>query len=64
MVRLTGSAQQDELSYDPATRTLTLDPAGNLERGATYIATDTTGVKEDTGTVLAQQKAWSFTAKR
>jgi subtilisin len=52
------------VSYDPATKTATLNPSTSLKRGATYTATVTTGAKDEGGNPLAQQKTWSFKVKR
>jgi hypothetical protein len=61
-----------KVSYDPTTRTATLDPFGSsttlLARGTTYKAVVTTGAKDVAGNQLdqspttgLQQKAWTFT---
>jgi hypothetical protein len=52
------------LAYDGATRTATLNPAQDLEAGATYIATvvgGSSGVKDLSGNALAADEIWSFT---
>ena len=52
------------VSYDPATKTATLNPSASLKREATYTATVTTGAKDEGGNPLAQQETWSFKVKR
>ena len=57
------------VTYDPATRRATLNPSVNLQSGATYIATVTTGAKDLAGNSLDQdpttagnqRKTWRFT---
>jgi hypothetical protein len=53
------------VSYDPTTRTATLNPFGStttsLARGTTYKAVVTTGAKDVAGNPLAQQYRWFFT---
>jgi hypothetical protein len=59
------------LSYDPATKRATLNPNANLQAGATYVATVTTGAKDLAGTQLDQNpstagnqaKSWQFKVK-
>ena len=56
------------LSYDPATKRATLNPNANLQAGATYVATVTTGAKDLAGNQLDQNpntagnqaKSWQF----
>jgi hypothetical protein len=56
------------VTYDPTTRRATLNPSVNLQRGATYIATVTTGAKDTAGNSLDQNaatagnqpKTWTF----
>jgi hypothetical protein len=56
------------VTYDAATDTVTLDPANNLKRGATYKAVVTTAAKDVAGNRLdqndsragLQQKVWFF----
>lgn len=48
------------VAYDPSTNRAILNPNANLEHGATYIATVTTGVKDLAGNALANDKTWSF----
>jgi hypothetical protein len=60
------------ITYDPATKKSTLDPAATLKRGARYVATVTTGAKDLAGNALDQApntagnqaRVWSFTVKR
>jgi hypothetical protein len=60
------------VTYDPATKKATLNPATNLKRGAKYVATVTTGAKDLAGNALDQDpntagnqaRVWSFTVKR
>jgi hypothetical protein len=60
------------LSYDPATKRATLNPNANLQAGATYVATITTGATDLAGNQLDQNpstagnqaKSWKFTVKR
>ena len=49
------------VSYDPATKSITLDPSADLGRRATYTATITTAAKDEAGNALAQPKTWTFT---
>ena len=57
------------VTYDSATGKATLDPSVNLQSGATYIATVTTGAKDlagnqldqDPATAGNQKKTWKFT---
>ena len=59
------------LSYDPATKRATLNPNANLQAGATYVATVTTGAKDLAGNALDQNpntsgnqaKSWQFKVK-
>ena len=56
------------LSYDPTTKRATLNPNTNLQAGATYVATVTTGAKDLAGNALDQNpstagnqaKSWQF----
>jgi hypothetical protein len=58
-----------DISYDPATRTATLNPTDTLGSGITYKAIVTTGAEDLAGNRLdqkattagLQQKAWTFT---
>ncbi len=57
------------VTYDSATRSATLDPSANLQSGATYVATVTTGAKDLAGNSLDQNSTtagnqnnrWTFT---
>ena len=57
------------VTYDPVTMKATLNPNNNLQSGKTYIATVTTGVRDeatnfldqDSGVAGNQQKTWRFT---
>jgi hypothetical protein len=51
------------VSYDPATKTATLDPSAKL-KGGTYTATVTTGAKDQSGNPLGQEETWSFKVKK
>ena len=56
------------VSYDPTTKRATLNPNANLQAGATYVATVTTGAKDLAGNALDQNpstagnqpKSWKF----
>jgi arylsulfatase A-like enzyme len=50
--------------YDSSTRTAKLNPTNNLQRGVTYRAVVTTGVKDVAGNPFAQQIEWLFTVRR
>jgi subtilisin len=60
------------VSYDPATKTATLNPNNNLRAGATYVATLTTRATDQSGNQLDQDpsttgnqsKSWTFKVKR
>jgi hypothetical protein len=52
------------VTYDPDTKTLTLDPASRLGKGATYTATITTQAQDEAGNALSEQKDWTFKTKR
>ena len=56
-----GSPVSAQVTYDQNSRTATLDPAGDLQAGATYDVKITTSVKDLAGNALAQEKTWSFT---
>ena len=49
------------VTYDPATKTVTIDPTTSLEYERTYTATITDGCKDLAGNGLDPQMAWSFT---
>ena len=55
---------QATVRYDQATKKATLDPAGNLATGATYMATITTDLEDLAGNALAANKVWRFTVRR
>lgn len=48
------------VTYDADARKVTLNPASNLDSGATYTATITTGATDAAGNALSSNKAWSF----
>lgn len=48
----------------PSSRKVVLDPSDPLTRGATYVATITTGAKDLAGNALAAKKVWSFKVSR
>ena len=53
-----------QLSYNAATRTVTLDPTSDLQAGLTYAATvagGPSGVKDIAGNALVSSRIWSFT---
>ncbi|MGH3086348.1 MAG: S8 family serine peptidase, partial [Rubrobacteraceae bacterium] len=56
-----GAGVAASVEYDAATRKATLDPDTDLESGATYTATVTTGAEDTAGNALAENKVWSFT---
>jgi hypothetical protein len=58
-----GSPVSAQVTYDQNSLTATLDPAGDLQAGATYDAKITTSVKDLAGNALAQEKTWSFTVE-
>ena len=57
------------VTYDAAARKATLDPKAGLTRGATYVATVSSGAKDLAGNALdqnaatsgSQPKTWKFT---
>ena len=51
------------VSYNPATRTATVDPAANLAARTTYTATLTNGIRDAAGNALAGS-TWTFTTGR
>jgi hypothetical protein len=55
-----GTAVASTVSYDDATRTVTLHPTSQLNLGAGYTATLTTGVRSDDATPLPAALSWSF----
>jgi hypothetical protein len=60
------------VTYSAAGKKATLNPNANLKRGATYVATVTSGAKDLAGNALDQSprkggqqlKAWTFTTRR
>lgn len=58
-----GAPTPPQVSYDPDTRTATLNPSADLTSGATYTVTLTTGIKTADGTPLPQQLSWDFTVQ-
>ena len=51
------------MTYDPATKTATLNPNADLKPGATSVATVTRGARDLAGNPLAAKKVWSFTVR-
>jgi len=51
------------VSYDPTTKTATLNPSTDLTPNTTYTATLTTGVKDMAGNAMAQEITSSFTVE-
>jgi Bacterial Ig-like domain/NPCBM/NEW2 domain len=54
------------VTYNATTRTVTLNPSGNLAGGALYTATingGSTGVKDAAGNPLTTNKVWTFTTQ-
>lgn len=43
-----------KVSYDAATKTVTLDPSSDLSANTNYLAIVTTGVRDEAGNALAQ----------
>jgi hypothetical protein len=56
-----GSPVSVQVTYDQSSQTATLDPAGDLQAGATYDAKITTDLEDSAGNALAQDETWSFT---
>jgi hypothetical protein len=59
-----GALVSAAVSYDPTTRTATLDPAATLANTTQYTATvkgGASGVKDSAGNALAADRVWSFT---
>lgn len=56
-----GAAVASTITYNAATRRVTIDPNANLALQTTYIARVTTGAKATDGTSLEQQTEWTFT---
>jgi hypothetical protein len=59
------------VTYDPVTKTATLNPNSNLQSGRTYVATVTSGAQDKAGNSLDQDlslsgnqnKSWTFKAR-
>lgn len=54
------------VTYDEARKRVSLNPSGDLMRGATYTVTvtgGTNGIKDLSGNALATNKAWGFTVR-
>jgi hypothetical protein len=49
------------VSYDPATKTATLNPSSDLATATSYTATVTIGVRDVASNPIAASKVWSFT---
>jgi large repetitive protein len=49
------------VSYSSATKTATLNPTADLALNTTYTAALTTGIKDQAGNALAQERSWIFT---
>lgn len=59
-----GTAITATVSYDTATKKITIDPTANLANSTTYTATikgGASGVKDTAGNALATDYTWSFT---
>jgi hypothetical protein len=50
------------VTYNLATKTVTLDPATNLGSKAKYTVTITAAAKDAAGNALAKPETWTFTA--
>ncbi len=57
----TTSPIEATVSYDSTNKKAILNPSADLEKGTTYTATVTTGVKDPAGNALEANKSWSFT---
>ena len=55
-----GSAVSATVSYDPNTKTVTLQPSATLQNGTSYTARLSTGVKSSLGTALSAAYTWTF----
>ena len=53
------SAQK--VTYDVGTKTVTFDPTSDLVANTDYLASVTTGAKDEAGNALAQNYSWTFT---
>lgn len=49
------------VTYDAETKTATLDPSNDLAANTNYLATITTGAKDEAGNALTQNYSWTFT---
>jgi Bacterial Ig-like domain len=58
-----GSPVSAQVTYDQNSRTATLDPAGNLQAGATYEVRIANSVEDLAGNDMAQEATWSFTVE-
>ena len=58
-----GTLVSAQVTYDQNSRTATLNPAADLQAGATYDAKITTSVKDLAGNTLVQEEKWSFTVE-
>jgi hypothetical protein len=55
------TAVKGAVTYDPATRSVSFEPAVQLPAtNTTYTATITTGAQDETGNALAASKVWTF----
>lgn len=50
-----------KVSYDAATKAVTLDPSSDLSANTNYLTIVTTGVRDEAGNALAQNYTWTFT---
>jgi large repetitive protein len=57
---MSGSPVSAQVTYDQNSRTATLDPAENLQAGATYEARIANSVEDLAGNAMAQEATWSF----
>jgi hypothetical protein len=55
-----GALVNAKVSYDDASRRITLQPAAPLTTGQTYNVTATTGIKDEAGNALAEALTWDF----
>lgn len=58
-----GSPVSAQVTYDGTNQTATLDPAQDLQAGATYEARIATSVKDLAGNAMVQEKTWRFTVE-
>ncbi len=59
-----GTAVRASIRYHRPTRTVAVDPAAALVRGATYTARVTTGAEDAAGNRLRSARTWSFLVRR